>query len=124
MTCPDIKDVTNVTPLKAGIDFIKMLAPIEFDWKTGEQASGFLIQDLQWAQQQTNVVLPGLTYYEDQVLKGDDLKLIPALVQALSQQQDQLESLHYRLESLESQRNSLYTMIDSLAERLAVLEGN
>jgi hypothetical protein len=88
----DARDKTNVVDLPAGLDFVKALRPVQFDWNTrdggkvGITDTGFIAQDLQAAQESSGVSIPGLVYSSDpERLEAGYGKLIAVLVKAVQE---------------------------------------
>jgi hypothetical protein len=98
----DARDKTNVNTLPVGIDFIKDLNPVTFQWqyregnpvKDGSVDSGFIAQQLHEVQNKYNAGYLGLVNTDDPWrYEATPGKLIPVLVKAL---QD-LTAAHERL---------------------------
>jgi hypothetical protein len=88
----DARDKTDVAPLAAGIDFVNALNPVSFTWdsrdgsKVGVADAGFIAQDLQAAQDETGINIPGLVYDDNpDRLEASYGKLIPVLVKAIQE---------------------------------------
>ena len=103
----DARDKTDITPLPAGLDFVKALSPVAFIWnrrdggKTGVPDTGFIAQELLKAQETTGHTIPGLVYDEnpDQLEAGYG-KLLPVLVKAIQEQQVMIEKLSTEINQL------------------------
>jgi len=105
----DIRDKTNVMPLNYGIDFIKKLNPVSFDWdmrdggKIGISEIGFIAQELQQAQIDYGVNVPNLVYdINPDKLEASYGVLIPIIVKALKEQQSLIDELKQRILNLEN----------------------
>ena len=101
----DVRDKTDIQPLNAGLEFIEALNPVSFTWdmrdggKVGEADTGFIAQDLQSAQADTGVSIPGLVYdVNPDKLEAGYGKLIPVLVQAIKDLSDKVKYLEAKLE--------------------------
>lgn len=101
----DARDKTDIQPLNAGLEFVEALNPVSFTWnmrdggKVGEADTGFVAQDLQAAQADTGVSIPGLVYdVNPDKLEAGYGKLIPVLVQAIKDLSAKVEELEARLE--------------------------
>lgn len=88
----DVRDKTNIQPLRTGLNFINRLNPVSFDWnmrdggKVGIADTGFIAQDLQSCQSLTQEFIPGLVYAENpNKLEAAYGKLIPVLVKAIQE---------------------------------------
>jgi len=105
----DIRDKTNVMPLNYGIDFIKKLNPVSFDWdmrdggKIGISEIGFIAQELQQAQIDSQINIPNLVYdINPDKLEASYGVLIPIMVKALKEQQALIDELKQRILNLEN----------------------
>jgi len=99
----DARDKTNVKPLQAGLSFVDSLKPVRFTWNTRDGAkvgiddTGFIAQDLQQTQIDHEVI-PGLVYAENpEKLEAGYGKLIPILVKAIQELNEQVRSLQAAL---------------------------
>ena len=97
----DKKDVQNI-PL--GVDFIQRLRPVSFVWNTRDGAKvnvpefGFIAQELQSAQRDHGVTLPGLVHdINPDRLEAAPGTLIPVLVKAVQELQAQIDDLKRQL---------------------------
>lgn len=97
----DKKDVQNI-PL--GVDFIQRLRPVSFVWNTRDGAKvdvpefGFIAQELQSAQRDHGVTLPGLVHdVNPDRLEAAPGTLIPVLVKAVQELQAQIDVLKQQL---------------------------
>jgi hypothetical protein len=105
----DIRDKTNIIPLNYGIDFIKKLNPVSFDWdmrdggKIGISEIGFIAQELQQAQIDSKINIPNLVYdINPDKLEASYGVLIPIIVKALKEQQALIDELKQRILNLEN----------------------
>jgi len=105
----DIRDKTNIMPLNYGINFIKKLNPVSFDWdmrdggKIGISEIGFIAQELQQAQIDYGVNVPNLVYdINPDKLEASYGVLIPIIVKALKEQQSLIDELKQRILNLEN----------------------
>jgi hypothetical protein len=105
----DIRDKTNVMPLNYGIDFIKKLNPVSFDWdmrdggKIGISEIGFIAQELQQAQIDSQINIPNLVSdINPDKLEASYGVLIPIMVKALKEQQTLIDELKQRILNLEN----------------------
>ena len=106
----DAREKTNIRPLNYGLTEVLQLKPVRFQWKNGTEAGdklGLVAQDLQevlpeivvsstWRENddgsRTRVLADRLgVYYSD---------IIPVLVNAIQQQQQQIEALRQEIEAL------------------------
>ena len=105
----DERDKKNIEPLNAGIDFVKGLKPVAFDWnmrdggKVDIADTGFIAQDLQQVQQDTGITIPYLVSDNNpDKLEAGYGKLLPVLVKAIQEQQQTIEALEARIAALEA----------------------
>lgn len=102
----DARDKTDIQPLNAGLEFVEALNPVSFTWnmrdggKVGVADTGFIAQDLQAAQADTGVSIPGLVYdVNPDKLEAGYGKLIPVLVQAIKDLSAKVNLLEAQLEA-------------------------
>jgi hypothetical protein len=102
----DARDKTDIQPLNAGLEFVEALNPVSFTWnmrdggKVGEVDTGFIAQDLQTAQTDTGVTIPGLVFDANpDKLEAGYGKLIPVLVQAIKDLSEKVKDLEAKLEA-------------------------
>jgi len=96
----DARDKKDIKPIEAGMDFVSKLQPVNFTWdmrdggKRDQADCGFIAQQLQQVQQDTNTVIPGLVYdaNPDQ-LQIAPTKLLPVIIKALQQANDEIKEL-------------------------------
>ena len=105
----DARDKTDVSPLVGASDFVRALNPVSFTWnmrdggKVGVADQGFIAQELLQAQDKSGYEVPGLVYEENpEKLEAAYGKLLPAVVKALQEALDRIESLESELSSLRS----------------------
>ena len=97
----DARDKTNIEPISNASAFIKDLKPVKFDWsrrdgvKAKEHDIGFLAQDLDEAQSKHGIQEHLDIVYKSnpEALEASYGKLLPILVQALKEQQEEIEKL-------------------------------
>lgn len=97
----DARDKTNIEPISNASAFIKDLKPVKFDWnrrdgaKAKEHDMGFLAQDLDEAQSKHGIQdhLDIVYKSNPEALEASYGKLLPILVQALKEQQEEIEKL-------------------------------
>jgi len=102
----DARDKADIQPLNAGLEFVEALNPVSFTWnmrdggKVGEADTGFIAQDLQTAQADTGVTIPGLVFDANpEKLEAGYGKLIPVLVQAIKDLSAEVKELKAQLET-------------------------
>jgi len=105
----DARDKADVSPLAGASDFVRALNPVSFTWnmrdggKVGVADQGFIAQELLQAQDESGYEVPGLVYEENpEKLEAAYGKLLPAVVKALQEALDRIESLESELSSLRS----------------------
>jgi len=97
----DARDKTNIEPISNASAFIKDLKPVKFDWnrrdgaKSRDHDMGFLAQDLDDAQNKHGIQdhLDIVYKSNPEALEASYGKLLPILVQALKEQQEEIEKL-------------------------------
>ena len=96
----DERDKKEVEPLEIGLDFIKELEPVSFNWaardgsKADEKDTGFIAQDLLSAQVKLGQILPGLVDESNsEKLEASYSKLIPVLVRAIQELSAELDEI-------------------------------
>lgn len=97
----DARDKANIEPISNASAFIKDLKPVKFDWnrrdgvKAKEHDIGFLAQDLDEAQSKHGIQEHLDIVYKSnpEALEASYGKLLPILVQALKEQQEEIEKL-------------------------------
>ena len=100
----DLRQKKNVSPLKLGLAQVLSLNPVYYNWKTENDSSqkhlGFIAQEVL-------TVVPEVVNHE--VNDGQDIygmkysELIPVLVNAIKEQQAQIDELKRKLEKLKSE---------------------
>jgi hypothetical protein len=100
----DIRDKTNVEELPYGVEFVKELKPVSFDWdmrdkaRVGDKDFGFIAQDLAALEDKFDAERLGLTLRDNpDRLEATPGRLIPILVKAI-------QELTARVEELENAR--------------------
>jgi len=104
----DARDKTDILPLNYGMNFIEKLKPVSFVWnmrdggKIGIFDIGFIAQDLQKAQIDTNINVPNLVSGTEDKLEAGYGVLLPIIVKALQEANDKIKSLEQRIINLEN----------------------
>jgi hypothetical protein len=98
----DARDKKDVTDLRAGLDFVKSLRPVEFVWNERDEEGrhdvldfGFIAQDLKAAQEDADMAETLKLVYESnpEKLEASYGKLVPVLVQAIKDLAAEVETL-------------------------------
>ena len=98
----DARDKKDVTDLRAGLDFVKALRPVEFVWDDRDEEGrhdvadfGFIAQDLKAAQEDVEMAdVLKLVYDENpEKLEASYGKLLPILVKAIQELSAEVEAL-------------------------------
>ena len=98
----DARDKKDVTDLRAGLDFVKGLRPVEFVWDDRDEVGkhdvadfGFIAQDLKAAQEDAELADVLKLVYESnpEKLEASYGKLIPILVKAVQELAAKVEEL-------------------------------
>jgi hypothetical protein len=106
----DCRDKTNICSIPVGLEFVRALRPVKFDWnmrsgaKIGVPEAGFIAQDLKAVQEKFTA-----TDYLNLVISNEDEsryeatpgKLLPVIVRALQELAEENENLRSRIEVLE-----------------------
>jgi hypothetical protein len=100
----DARDKKDVQDIPLGVSFIQRLHPVSFVWNTrdggkvGVPEFGFIAQELQQAQADHGVTLPGLVHdINPERLEAAPGTLIPVLVKAVQELQAQIDDLKRQL---------------------------
>lgn len=100
----DARDKKDVQDIPLGVSFIQRLHPVSFVWNTRDGGKvdvpefGFIAQELQQAQADHGVTLPGLVYdINPERLEAAPGTLIPVLVKAVQELQAQIDDLKRQL---------------------------
>ena len=101
----DARDKKDIVPLSGEqtLNFVDKLNPVSFKWnmRTGEKVdvpdTGFIAQELQSAQQETNMIIPNLVYdVNPDRLEAAYGTLIPILVSAIKELSAKVKALEER----------------------------
>jgi hypothetical protein len=102
----DARDKKDIVPLSGEqtLNFVEKLNPVSFKWnmRTGEKVdvpdTGFIAQELQSAQQETNMIIPNLVYdVNPDRLEAAYGTLIPILVSAIKELSAKVKALEERI---------------------------
>ena len=112
----DERDKTNIVNIPLGLDFIKTLRPVSFDWNrrdgshAGVKDFGFIAQELKTAQDATDyanhmrLVHSGFVEVDgenQESLEADPMKTYPVLIKAVQELSTALDAALARIEALE-----------------------
>ena len=98
----DARDKKDVTDLRAGLDFVNALRPVEFVWDDRDEDGkhdvadfGFIAQDLKAAQEDANLdnILKLVYESNPEKLEASYGKLVPILVKAVQELAAKVEQL-------------------------------
>lgn len=107
----DGRDKKEVSELRAGLDFVKSLKPVEFIWDDRDENGkhdikdfGFIAQDLKEAQEDAGLSETLKLVYEENLekLEASYGKLIPVLVKAIQDLSEELNAVKSELKILKS----------------------
>lgn len=104
----DVRDKKDIQTLPVGLDFVNTLNPVQFTWNTrdgakvGQQAAGFIAQDLQEAQSGNEYLNLVLDNNPDR-LEATPGNLIPVLVKAIQELAEKVEQQSLEIEALKAQ---------------------
>ena len=101
----DRRDKTNIESIPVGLDFIKDLKPVKFEWnmrdggKVGIEEGGFIAQELLATEEKFGVRdWLGLVYDSNpEKLEASPAKLIPILVKAIQELSAKVDALEAQL---------------------------
>jgi hypothetical protein len=101
----DARDKTNIETIPVGLDFIKDLKPVKFEWnmrdgaKVGIQEGGFIAQELLATEEKFGTKEWTQIVYESnpERLEAAPGKLIPILVKAVQELSAKVEALEAQL---------------------------
>jgi hypothetical protein len=102
----DARDKTNINPIPHGLDFVKQLNPVSYNFKKsreddtphGNKRYGFLAQDILALEGEDNVIIDN---EQADHLKYQGEALVPVLVKAIQEQQALITTLTTRITALE-----------------------
>ena len=99
----DERDKTNIGNIPVGLEFINRLKPREFTWnmrdgsKVGIQEMGFIAQELDQAQKEEGITIPGLVFKANpDRLEAAPGYLLPILVKAIQELSARVKELEAR----------------------------
>ena len=99
-TSSDYRMKENIRPLENGLDRLKQLKPVKFDWKTNDEtAEGFIAHEVQ-------EIFPDAVAGEKdgKEMQGMDYgRITPLLVKAIQEQQTQIEALQSEINLLKGE---------------------
>ena len=95
----DISFKENVNPIKDALGKVSQMNGVSFDWKaTGEPSIGLIAQEVE-------KVFPELVSTDDQGFKSIDYgRLTAPLIEAVKQQQEQIDELKAEIAELKNQK--------------------
>lgn len=103
----DERDKTMIEELTIGMDFIKELKPVQFEWamrdggKVGQPDYGFIAQDLLEVERKTGFVVPNLVNVENpDRYEACYAKLLPIMVKAIQELENTVNELRNELQEL------------------------
>ena len=85
-----------------GLGLVETLNPVRFNWKDKERDQR---DHLGLIAQEVEEILPELVGGTEEKKAVDYMGLVPVLIKAIQQQQDQIDQLNEKIEMLESQKN-------------------
>lgn len=108
---------TNIQPLAAPLDKVQRLRGVSFDWKTnGKHDIGLIAEE-------AGEVIPEVVAYEEggkNAKSVDDPRLVAVLIEAMKEQQDQIEGLKAEVQGLKGK----FRLADQTAEVVQVSISN
>ena len=124
--CSDGRYKKNILPLKSSLDKVMQLRPVTYNWKTEEFPNKHFTNDLQigFIAQELEKIIPQVVHTDvaDNNYKSVDYgRLTPVLVEAMKEQQVQIEKLQKEVEELKkakSEYDSLKAEIEAIKNSL------
>lgn len=124
--CSDGRYKKNILPLKSSLDKVMQLRPVTYNWRTEEFPNKHFTNDLQigFIAQELEKVIPQVVHTDvaDNNYKSVDYgRLTPVLVEAMKEQQVQIEKLQKEVEELKkvkSEYDSLKSEIEAIKNTL------
>jgi hypothetical protein len=113
----DQRDKTNITDIPVGLQFIREVRPVKFNWKLRDSDkthprwnmpdSGFIAQDLLALAKKYDVLdyLKIATDENPDKIHADPGKLLPVVIKAIQELADENDSLNARITALENKLN-------------------
>ena len=96
----DMRFKTNITPISGALDKITQIGGYEFDWVPNQEYHGFEGHDVGVIAQEIEKVLPEVVKERDSGYKAVKYeKILPLLIQAIKEQQQQIDELRYLLQN-------------------------
>jgi hypothetical protein len=101
----DSRDKTNIQDLDIGLEFLKDLRPVKFDWdarngRNDKNDIGFVAQEIKMAEEKHNIGTKIVDDSNPDELTVSMMKLIPVLVNTVKQLSDQLSELQKDIETI------------------------
>lgn len=104
----DIRFKKNIEPLDIGLKEVQLLKPVKFEWKD-DKAKGMSGEQIGFIAQDVEKVLPSVVVTQDNADKTKGMKyseIIPVLVKAIQQQQNEIEDLESKINDLKRHDNA------------------
>jgi hypothetical protein len=96
----DMRFKTNITPISNALEKITQIGGYEFDWIPNQELHGFEGHDVGVIAQEIEKVLPEVVKERDNGYKAVKYeKIVPLLIEAIKEQQKQIDELKYLLQS-------------------------
>ena len=125
----DRRDKKDITPLETGINFIEKLQPVNFKWNMRDGGKidipeiGFIAQDLQEVQKETNTVIPNLVdEHNPEKLGAAYGTLLPVIVKAIQDLNNKNKELDNKNKELDNKNKELDKKNQELENRVKLLE--
>lgn len=121
----DRRDKADIVQLSEGIDFINKLKPVTYTWNTrdkskiGIKAAGFIAQDLLDVQQKSAIGenLDLVSYNNPDRLEARYGNLLPVIVKAIQEQQEQIEDLKKANADLQKMNELIVKRLEALEKK-------
>jgi hypothetical protein len=96
----DIRFKTNITPISGALEKITQIGGYEFDWIPNQEHHGFEGHDVGVIAQEIEKVLPEVIKERNSGYKAVKYeKIVPLLIEAIKEQQKQIDELKYLLQN-------------------------
>jgi hypothetical protein len=96
----DMRFKTNIIPISGALDKITQIGGYEFDWVPNQEYHGFEGHDVGVIAQEIEKVLPEVVKERDSGYKAVKYeKIVPLLIEAIKEQQQQIDELRYLLQN-------------------------
>ena len=119
--CSDVRYKTNLQPLSDALSSLRNITPIYYHWKTGFKEQNFTKEkQLGFSAQEIEKYFPEIVQTNSDGYKAVDYgRMTPVLVQAIKEQQEQIDELKGENKTLQQKNKTLETRLERLEKLLA-----